>query len=180
MQNFKLKPMIIAFIVTIIVVVTGGFTYQYVAQQKPLENQLKQAQFSEVTLPIVEDGDRVFIEIAPLPNVTLEEAVHEIELIMSQHSYKSNLVTISLTKQEQRELDSLWDTQLFNVAEVMSLQQYSKLPSLMNSLEQQNIGFEANATIDDNYVYITIRKDMQVKHILLPIHNQEMEVWRNA
>ena len=172
--------MIIAFIVTIIVAVTGGFTYQYVAQQKPLEKQLEQAQFSEVTLPIVEDGDRVFIEIDPLSHVTLEEAVHEIEQIMSKHSYKSNLVTISLTKQEQGELDSLWDAQLFDIAEVMSLQHYSKLPSIMDSLEKQIVGLEANASIDDNYVYVTFRKDQLVKYILLPIHNQEMGVWNNA
>lgn len=172
--------MIIACIVTIIVAVTGGFTYQYVAQQKPLEKQLKQAQYSEVTLPIVEAEQHVTIEIAPLPHTNLEEAVHEIELIMAKHSYKSNLVTITLAGQEKSELDSLWQEQLFTVAEAMSSKQYSKLPTLMDSLEKQVAGVEAKATIDQNYVYVTISKDQLVKHILLPIHNQEMGVWQNA
>ncbi|MCR8660251.1 hypothetical protein NV377_23400 [Paenibacillus sp. T3-5-0-4] len=172
--------MIIAFIITIIVTVTGGFTYQYVAQQKPLETQLKQAQYSLVTLPIEQEAERITIEISPQSNASLEDAVHEIEMIMSKHSKESDLINITLAKQDQGELDSLWENQLFTVAEAMSSKQYSKLPVLMDSLQQQVEGLETIASIDSNYVYVTLSKDNLIKHVLLPINNQEMGVWNNA
>lgn len=173
--------MIIAFIITIIVTVSGGFTYQYVAQQKPLETELKQAQYSEVTLPIVQEEEGVTIEISPVGTASLEEAVNEIQAIMSKHTKDSDLINISLVNQEKSDLlDSLWEKELFNVAEAMSSKQYSKLPILMDSLQKQVKGLEANASIDQNYVYVTLSKDNLIKHILLPINNQEMGVWNNA
>jgi len=173
--------MIIAFIITIIVTVSGGFTYQYVAQQKPLETELKQAQYSEVTLPIVQEEDGITIGISPIATANLEDAVNEIEAIMSKHAKESDHINITLVNQEKSDLlDSLWEKQLFTVAEAMSSKQYSKLPTLMDSLQKQVKGLQAVASIDQNYVYVTLNKDNLVKHILLPINNQEMGVWNNA
>lgn len=172
--------MIIAFVIAIIVLVTGGFTYQYVAQQKPLENDLQQAQLSTVHLPIQKNDKKVTIEFVPHANVGLEDAVVEIQQIMLDHAYDRDNINIVLGAQESSELDSIWQQQLFNVAEAMASQHYSKLPELMTSLEKEHMDLTAIATIDEHYVYITLRQDSMEKYVLLPIKGQEMEAWNNA
>lgn len=179
MQQLKLKPLFITFIIAIILFVTSGFAYQYITEKKPMNDSLQNLKNSTVTAPPTKENSDIYVEIVPNENSDLDIAVQEVYAALNDYNYgNANIhVTLGSGKAQHQQLDALWKEQLFQIAEAMASQNYSHIPELMKTLESQDTALKASATIDNQYVYITLRKDQEVKYVLLPLQTELMEVW---
>lgn len=180
MHQLKIKPLVITFIIAIIVFITTGFTYQYLAQKKPLDNALNQLELSTMTFPVKTDDKDIYVEIMPKKQADLDEAVQEVYAILNQYQYGNDNIHVSIRKSQGSSLDEIWKTQLFSISEAMASQNYSAIPELMANLEKQHPELTTQANIDSQYVYITLKKDQEVKYVLLPLTLPDLEAWNNA
>lgn len=78
------------------------------------------------------------------------------------------------------ELDKLWSTVLFDVAQAMETKTYSQIPAALDELVAAHVGLTVNTEMDDTNVYITLHKGEAVKYIILPRTPATLEVWNNA
>lgn len=173
----KLKPMAVTFAVCLVLLIGGGFTYQYVAQEKPLQQSLNQAQYSHIQLTGNKtEGYVVSLDI--LNDKTLADAIIEAKQLMKDNNIDASNYSFEL-EQKPSSLKQVWQENLFEISEVMANKNYSKLPELMNSIESSHSDVKATASIDDQYVYISLMSDDQRFDQLLPLDGGTMGVWTN-
>lgn len=181
MREMKLKPIILAFIVVVLLLAGGSFTYRYVAQEKPLQKQLANLDYSHVTMPLEKQNGIYQLTMEIDKDYKLQQAMEELKQVMQQHELKEDSYSVQLqTEGQATGLESVWQEQLFAVAEIMASQQYSKLPELMQHIENNYTNMQADAEMDDQYVYITLLQNGQRFDKLLPLDGGKMEVWQNA
>ncbi|MFC6332242.1 hypothetical protein ACFP56_06370 [Paenibacillus septentrionalis] len=177
MKDMKLKPMAVAFAICLVLLIGGGFTYQYVAQEKPLNQSLSQANYSHIELTgNKNEGYKVQLDI--LDEQPLHEAVAEAKKLLGEHGIGEGSYTVEL-KQEQTALSEVWEAYLFDIAEIMANQRYSELPELMNRIEEAHAHVDATTSVDEQYIYISLIADGQRLDKLLPLDGGTMGVWNN-
>jgi len=177
MKDMKLKPMAVTFIVCLALLIGGGFTYQYVAQEKPLQQSLEQAQFSNIQLS-GNKNEGYIVTLDVIDGNTLALAAEEARNILSDYKIDPVSYTIQL-KQESTSLEKVWQDHLFEIAEIMANKNYSKLPELMHSIEASHEHVEASASMDQQNVYISLVADNQRFDQILPLDGGTMGVWNN-
>lgn len=176
MREIKLKPIIISFMIVLALLAGGSFMYQYVAQQKPLEQSLEDLQFSQMMKPIEKHEGSYQINIEVTESNRLIDAIHEINDVMNHYKIEPNSFKIILRGQGD-ELQKIWQKQLFYIAEVMANQSYSKLPQFMQLIEEQYEDVTAIADMDERNVYITLLQEDERYDAVLPLDGGKMEVW---
>jgi len=185
MKDMKLKPIVITFVIVVLLLAAVSLGYQYIAKQKPLEQQLASLKYSQITSPIKKQDGVYHLTLQVEQDNQLQHAISELTEIMDEHElnnsqYVLQLASDSDSNDQKKELQTIWREQLFAVAEIMANGNYSELPELMNTIEQQYEGVEAVTEIDEQYVYITLHKDGQRFDKMLPLEGGKMEVWQNA
>lgn len=184
MKDMKLKPIIFTFIIVVLLLVTGSLAYQYIAKQKPLEKQLADLQYSQITSPLKKQDGVYHLTLQVEQDHQLQQAIEELTEVMNEHKLNSNQYVLQLASEssndQPQELQKVWREQLFAVAEIMANGNYSELPKLMNKIEQQYDGVQAVTEIDELYVYITLLKNGQRFDKMLPLDGGKMEVWQDA
>lgn len=169
--------MAVTFAVCLVLLIGGGFTYQYVAQEKPLQQSLNQAQYSHIQLTGSKSKGYV-VKLDVINDNTLANAVEEAKKILKDNHIDDRSYSFEL-EQTPTSLDKVWQNNLFDIAEIMANKNYSKLPELMNSIETSNANVQASASIDDQYVYISFVSGDQRFDQLLPLDGGTMGAWND-
>jgi len=177
MKDIKLKPMAVTFAVCLVLLIGGGFTYQYVAQEKPLQQSLNQAQYSHIQLT-GNKSDGYVVKLNVINDNTLANAVEEAKKILKDNHIDNSSYSFEL-EHKLTSLDQVWQDNLFDIAEIMANKNYSRLPELMNSIETSNANVQASASIDDQYVYISFVSGDQRFDQLLPLDEGTMGAWND-
>lgn len=181
MREMKLKPIILAFIVVVLLLAGGSFTYRYVAQEKPLQQQLANLDYSQITMPLEKQNGVYQLMMNVNQDYKLQQAMEELKQVMQQNDLNDDSYNVQLQAAEKSNgLETVWQEQLFAVAEIMASQQYSKLPELMQHIESNYADIQAVADMDDQYAYITLSQNGQRFDKLLPLDGGKMEVWQDA
>lgn len=177
MKDIKLKPMAVTFAICLVLLIGGGFTYQYVAQEKPLQQSLKQAQYSHIQLS-GNKSEGYIVKLDVINNSTIADAVAEVKQILKENKIDASTYSFEL-EQNTTDLEKVWQANLFEIAEIMANKNYSKLPELMNSIEASYADVQASASIDEQYVYISFMSDDKRFDQLLPLDGGTMGVWND-
>lgn len=179
MREMKLKPFIIAFVVVLVLLVGGSFTYQYVAQEKPMQEKLDKLVYSNILLPVEKQDGSYHLIMEVAKDCKLQEAMEELKQAVQEYDLTEENYDVQLLNKSS-ELQEVWQGQLFAIAEIMANQQYSELPELMQTIEKGHPDVQADASMDEKYVYVTLLKDGQRFDKLLSLDGGKMEVWQDA
>jgi len=85
---------------------------------------------------------------------------------------------VQSAKDEQ--LEELWQSALFAVAQAMETKSYSDIPGAMEQAAQPYENVTVSTEMDEDNVYITMKNGKSVKIAVLPRVPVQLEVWSNA
>lgn len=173
-MKLRLVPVIISIAVTTVLLFGGYFTYKSAAMQNPLESivtNIDGVELSEIKLSNTEAA----IEVTLSQETSLREVYQTIkeEGASVLGDRKLNLKAVSKSSPE---LDKWWSSVLFDIAQAMETKQYSAIPDALNAGSNET-GIKAVTEMDNTNVYITLRSNEAVKHIILPRQPAMLEVW---
>jgi hypothetical protein len=176
-MKLRLLPIFITIIVTSAVLFGGWSVYQTVAMEDPLSNHV--AAVGGVDQVHIElSRSSANIEVTLKPNADLRE-VYQGVTKASEAVLGGREFTVEVKDEPSKDLDAIWSTALFDVAQAMETKQYSLIPNCLEQLEKENQGLTASTRMDDVNVYITLADGNAEKHIVLPRTPAQMGVWPN-
>lgn len=178
-MKIRILPAILTAVLSAGLLVGGWYTYRNVATLGPLERIVADMPGVSAAAPII-DRDSVTMELTLDRDANVKDVyetiVREGESVIGSRELKFDIQEMG----NQEELDKVWSTVLFDIAEAMENRHYTDIPAAMNRLEKQFADVQATSEIDEVNVYITLKNGETVKHIVLPRIAENLGVWPNA
>ncbi|PWW05507.1 hypothetical protein DFQ01_10466 [Paenibacillus cellulosilyticus] len=169
-------PALVSVAVSALLLFGGWYTYDQFAVKGPLEKAIS-------NLPNVVDSTSSLENGTANVSLTLAEGA-DLRTVYDQLTtdgssvLKGRDLKLDVTGSvSSDELDKLWSTVLFDVAQAMETKTYSQIPAALDELAAANAGLTVNTEMDDTNVYITLTKGEAVKYIILPRTPATMGVW---
>lgn len=180
MRIIKMKPVIIAFISCLMLCTVIWFGYRYFGIEKPIDAQLQSANYSYSKVDISNSEQMVDIDVNLKDGATLQAAISELQSIINDSKFMSYTINYHIQSSSSEELDEVWSSSLFTMADIMANKNFALIPDYLEQLMNNKTDLQAVSAIDGDYIYITLMKDQAVKHIILPLEAAAMEVWSYA
>lgn len=156
----------------------GWYLYNSFALEQPLARAIAQVDGVASSHPVI-GRDQVTVNLELKKDADIREVYGNVSR-KGAAVVGSRELKINIDQNASPELEKLWSSVLFPVAEAMETRTYSKIPAALAELEKANNGLAAQTNMDDTNVYITLRKGDDVKHVVLPRTPDKMGVWPNA
>ncbi|GMK42459.1 hypothetical protein PCCS19_55190 [Paenibacillus sp. CCS19] len=178
-MRIRLIPALVSVAVGVGLLFGGWYTYDQFAVKGPLEKAISK-------LPDVVESTSSFNNGAANVSLTLDEGanlrtVYDQLLTDGASVLKGRELKLDVTGAvSSDELDKLWSTVLFDVAQAMETKTYSQIPAALDKLAAEHAGLTVDTEMDDANVYVTLHKGEAFKYIILPRTPATMEVWNNA
>jgi hypothetical protein len=178
-MQLKLRPVpfVISLVISATVLFGGWFLYHSYAMENPLHELVgNQAGVESVTTEI--GNEQVIVNLKLNQEASLREIYADI-LRNGGSILGDRTVKLNITNQPSPELEKLWSSLLFNIAEAMEQQQYSSIPELLDTAATQHAGLKYTAEMDETFVYIELVQGEYSKYVMLPRVPAAIGVWPN-
>ena len=179
MSNLRLKPILLTAVATAVVLFGGWALYHKVAVQAPLEQAIKDVQGIVHADKPKRDNDWIEfkVELAPTANLkeVYETIAHNGERVIGNRTLK-----LQIDSEANTQLDSVWQSAMFQVAEAMENKTYSQIPAALEQIAGKESNVQVKTDIDDDNVYITLINDEGALHKVLPRTPHLLGAWPNA
>lgn len=179
-MKLKWLPVIVSFAVTALLLFGGWHVYHSYALQSPLAEQIANLDGVQRAETVV-DNRTVQLTLILERDASLRRIMSEIRSAGASYIKDRELV-LKIDNPPTPELDEWWSNVLFDIAEAMDTKNYSAIPAILNRQQDgaEGVEVEAEAEIDEQYVYIRLARDEQVKFIMLPRIPPQYVGWSNA
>ncbi|BBH20948.1 hypothetical protein Back11_22930 [Paenibacillus baekrokdamisoli] len=180
-MKIRVMPTVIIAIVSASLLVGGWFIYQNVATVHPLERIVAQVPGVLEAKPVV-SNDAVTVDLTLRKDANLR-VVYDTIATQSQSIIGTRELKLAINQDsgtKQKELNEVWSSNLFDVAQAMEHRNYSEIPTAMKHIEQNYSGVQATSEMDETNVYITLKNGDSAKYIILPRTPDQMGAWPNA
>jgi hypothetical protein len=178
MMNIRPLPILLTICAAGLVLFGGWFAYNRYAVEQPLKQSIAEVAGIEASEPVI-TREAVTIDVALEADAKLGD-VYRMIREEGASVIGSRTLTLNIEQEESPELDRIWSTVLFQVAEAMENRRYADIPTAMEELMVKHQGLTVDTSLDNDNVYITMKQDGAVKHVVLPRTPVQMGVWPNA
>ncbi|MBD2869701.1 hypothetical protein [Paenibacillus arenilitoris] len=174
------KPRVIPVLITAAVAASllfGGWAvYNQVAVAAPLEKVAKEAEGVASSAKPVMDDKQVTIDVVLEPDANIRD-VYERIAANGKELFGGRKLNLNVKSESSKELDELWSSSLFVVAEAMETKAYSNIPAALKEAAKGYDGVTVSTEMDETNVYVTLKKADTAKYIVLPRTPAQLEVW---
>jgi hypothetical protein len=177
-MKLRIVPIVITVMVTGLLLFGGWYMYRTFAIEQPLERIISNVNGVTYSKPVI-GRDTVTVQLKLQKGTDIKEVYNRIST-KGASVIGSRELKIDIMQTGDAELERVWSSVLFQVAEAMENRTYSNIPLAMKSLEAHNAGLKASNEIDDSNVYITLHKGQAVKYVVLPRTPDMIGAWPNA
>lgn len=175
-MKLRVLPIILTVAASAIVLFGGWLLYNQFAVDAPMQKVIKQVEgIASSDAPVI-DNKRVTIKLQLDSNANLKTVYDAISKQGKDVIGDRELVLDIKNNDSSEQLDELWSSVLFDVAEAMETKTYSDIPAAMERLANENKGVNSVTEMDDTNVYITIKNESSSKYIVLPRTPVQLEV----
>ncbi|MNZ63971.1 hypothetical protein D3C78_821290 [compost metagenome] len=179
MMKPRITPIIITAAISAVILFGGWSVYHQVAVAAPLEKAVADIEgVKSIGKPVISE-EQVMIDVVLESGANVRSVYNGIEKngsdVIGDRALKLNIKTES-----DEQLESLWSSVLFDIAEAMETRAYSSIPDVMKDAAAQTKGVSVTTEMDETNVYITITNEASVKYVVLPRTPIQMGVWQNA
>jgi hypothetical protein len=178
MLNIRPLPILLTICAAGLVLFGGWFAYNRYAVEEPLKQSIAEVAGVEASEPII-TRESVTIDVALQDDAKLGD-VYRMIREGGASVIGSRTLKLNIEQEESPELERVWSSVLFRVAEAMENRRYADIPTAMEALMAEREGLTAETSLDNENVYVTLKLDGAVKHIVLPRTPVQMGVWPNA
>ncbi|MHA7963464.1 hypothetical protein ACX93W_04905 [Paenibacillus sp. CAU 1782] len=158
----------------------GGYMlYSHFFVAAPLGEAFKSVTgVAEAGEPVVnENSIKVTLELEK--DASLSQVYRDVAAAGKQSGGDRKL-ELDIAAKSSEELEQLWQSLLFQVAEAMENKTYSDIPQAVEQAASRHDKIEASTEMDERNVYITLRKDGAAKYMVLPRDGASLGVWSHA
>lgn len=175
-MRLRLLPILLTAAVSSFVLFGGWFLYHAVAKEGPLLETISAVE--GVQEPLVHIGrDQVEITLYLTQDAHLAKVYTAVRQA-AEEAAGGRKVKIDMAGEPDEELESLWASLLFDIAQAMDTMQYTDIPKRLQEAVQDSGGsLQAGAEMDEDHVYITLQNESSTKYIVLPRRPQTLGVW---
>jgi hypothetical protein len=171
-------PVLLSALVSGALLFGGWFGYRHYAVEQPLAVTFAGIDGVTASDPVVTD-DRVIVEI------TLDGGANLAAVYRNIRERAAGVLggrELDLVIREERnaKLEDIWSSALFAIAQAMETRRYADIPEVLDKLESAHPGLATEAEMDDYNVYITLKLEEAVKHVVLPRQPAVLGVWPDA
>lgn len=158
----------------------GGYMlYSHFFVAAPLGEAFKSvAGVAEAGKPVI-DGSSIKVKLELDNDANLSQVYRDVAAAGKQNGGDRKL-ELDIASTSSDELEQLWQSLLFQVAEAMENKTYSDIPQAVEQAASGHDKVEASTEMDERNVYITLRKDGAAKYMVLPRDGASLGVWSHA
>ncbi len=178
MQTRK-KPLTImlSLIATLTFLFGGWFLYQKMEIEEPIRKtvrEMKSAQLAELHI----EKEQVVIDLTVTHPEQFPAEYKELSKTIGE-MISNKQVKIEVSNSESP-LSAIWAKGIFAFTEAVDLHQYSKIPALLESWKQEHKLDVVNTQMDDENVYVFMKRGKDVFYVMVPRFANEQEVRMNG
>jgi len=160
--------MLLGFIGASVVLFGGWFVYRSMAMESPLAAEaMALPGVREAEIRVTDDTIQVTLRLAP--DADMRRIVAGFREIAGQRLDRREL-KVKVDQPPSETLERWWAQALFEVAEAMDNREYTRIPEALERRRAELPGLEADASMDDEYVYVRLALGQESKFVLLPRH----------
>jgi hypothetical protein len=178
LMKLRIYPTLITVLVTGVLLFGGWYLYRSFAIEQPLSRIISDVNGVSSSKPVI-GRDTVTVKLQLKQGTDIRDVYHRISTD-SASIIGGRQLKIDINQTPDPNLERLWSSMLFQVAEGMEKRTYSEIPKALSLLEAQNEGLKASTQMDETNVYITLQNGQAVKYIVLPRIPETIGVWPNA
>ncbi|CAM4217055.1 hypothetical protein [Paenibacillus tarimensis] len=178
MNKLRPLPILLTVLLSGAVLFGGWFSYQSFAVERPFMESLDSIQGVEVYEPVI-DRDSVTVKLKLESGSDLMSVYQEIKKQGSDIIGNKEL-KLDIDQKPSAELEKIWSSVLFEVAQAMDNQLYASIPEAAAKWMDKYDGLDVVTSMDDTNVYITLEQSGESKFVILPRIPAKMGVWPNA
>lgn len=178
MFKSKIIPIVITACISAVLLFGGWNLYRGFAVEKPLEQLARDLPGVEAAHPVVGQS-QITLELALAADANLRE-IYQVIKEEGKKAIGAKELQLQVNGSGNEQLNQIWSTVLFQVAEAMETRQYSQIPAALSELSAAHEGLSASTEMDESNVYITLRIGEDAKFVVLPRQPAKLGVWANA
>jgi hypothetical protein len=177
-MKLRIWPLTISAAVTAVLLFGGWFSYRQFGVLNPLDRVAASAP-GVLNASVETNADNVKIDVKLKPNADIAQIYKQVKTD-GEGALGGKKLELTVSGASDSELEKAWGYALFDVAEAMENRTYTDVRDAMDKLTAKFPGLQASTEIDEDNVYVTLRKGEHSKFVILPRKPVEMEVWPNA
>lgn len=178
MKNLRPMPIVLTAAISAAVLFGGWFAYAELALEKPLKQSVADVEGVADAKPVI-SNEKVTVEIQLDRDADLRSVYNQIRK-EGASAIGSRELILDIKQQDDAELERIWSSVLFDLAQAMENRQYAEIPAAADKLMKANKGLSVDSEMDETNVYLTLRLNDAVKYVILPRIPDSMGVWPNA
>ncbi|PZD93573.1 hypothetical protein DNH61_23430 [Paenibacillus sambharensis] len=178
MNKLRPLPILLTVLLSGAVLFGGWFSYQSFAVERPFMESMASIDGVEVSEPVIE-RDSVTVKLKLESGIDLMSVYHEIKK-QGSALIGSKELKLDVEQVPSPELEKIWSSVLFEVAQAMDNQLYASIPEAAADWMDEYDGLNVVTSMDDTNVYITLEQSGETKFVILPRIPAKMGVWPNA
>lgn len=174
-MNVRLLPVLLTFVIASGLLFGGYFFYQAYAVDHPIKEGI--AATSGVADAEVETTrSRITVRLRLEEAARLYDVYRAVAEQVAERAGGRETV-IDLSAGSSSELEAIWHTALFDLAEAMENRCYGDVPRLMDDLAKRHPGLAVETAMDKSRIYVTLRLEGAAFHRVLPLEGERLGGW---
>jgi hypothetical protein len=175
-MKLRIVPFVLSAVATALLLFGGWMLYKQFAVVSPFQKTIGQVEgVASANAPTI-DQDHVSVKVTLEPDAKLKD-VYENIAKEGKDTIGDRELQLDITNAvPSGQLDKVWSSVLFDVAEAMEKKSYSEIPNALQKAAAANAGVRYETALDENNVYITLKDDTSTKYVVLPRVPAQLEV----
>lgn len=175
-MKLRIVPFVLSAVATALLLFGGWMLYKQFAVVSPFEKSIGQVEgVASANAPAI-DEDHVSVRVALTPDANLKDVYESIanegKAAIGSRELKLDITNAAPSPQ----LEKVWSSVLFDVAEAMEKKNYSDIPNALEKATASNNAVQYETELDDHNVYITLKDGSSTKYVILPRTPAMLEV----
>ncbi|WP_308639179.1 hypothetical protein [Paenibacillus silvisoli] len=177
-MKIRLIPTVLTAVISAGLLIGGWYVHRSVATVGPLERIVAETPGVIAGEPVI---DRSSVTIAlKLDRQANLRNIYDTIATKGEDMIGKRELKLDFEDNGSKELDDVWASILFDIAQAMDHRNYAEIPETMKDVQAKHAGIEASSEMDDVNVYITLKNSKSVKHIVLPRTPNTIGAWPNV
>lgn len=177
-MKLRILPIATTAVLTAAVLFGGWFAYRHYGVEQPLDRTAAKVHGVESAHADL-NADGITLKVKLSEDADLADVYRTVKEEGARAIGSKNLKLVA-ENSEDEQLEKVWRSALFDVAQAMDRKEYTGIREAMKRLEAETPGLVAATEMDDDNVYISLRMGGSAKYVILPRQGERMEVWPNA
>ncbi|GLX68935.1 hypothetical protein [Paenibacillus glycanilyticus] len=179
-MKLRIVPFVLSAVATAVLLFGGWMLYKQFAVVSPFQKSIGQIEGVASAKEPTIDQDVVSVQVSLKPDANLKD-VYESIAKEGKDAIGSRELKLDITNAApDDQLEKVWSSVLFDVAEAMEKKNYSQIPNALQKATASNKEIQFATELDDNNVYITLKDGNSTKYVVLPRTPAMLEVSTNA